>query len=72
MLAEAGAGKTSTIVRMVAALSAEDMPIPWRMLVLAFNRDMAEELRERLPVTVDVHTVHALGWSLCRRATEGC
>ena len=64
VLAGAGAGKTAVIVGKAAHLVRnEGVPAP-DILVLAFNRGAASEIRERLPddlVGVSVSTFHAFG-----------
>lgn len=59
--ARAGAGKTSTIVEAVRKMRG-------KILVLAFNKDIREELAHRLPTSVDVLTTHSLGLRALRRA----
>lgn len=65
--AVAGAGKTSTLLALVAHVA------PRRALLLAFNRTMAAELRARLPAEdrtsgrVDVYTLHAYAYRMWRR-----
>ena len=64
VLAGAGTGKTAVITGKVAHLVRnEDVP-PSRILVLAFNRDAAKEIRARLPddlADATVSTFHAFG-----------
>lgn len=67
--AVAGAGKTSTLLEIVRRVRGA------RILLLAFNSEMARQLEERLPEVsstdtgcVDVHTVHAYGLQLCNEA----
>ena len=62
VLAGAGTGKTAVIAGKVAHLVANRVVPPERILVLAFNRKAAAELRERLEADhadVDVATFHA-------------
>lgn len=62
VLAGAGTGKTAVITGKVAHLIANRAVAPERILVLAFNRQAAAELRERLEedyAGVDVATFHA-------------
>ncbi len=54
--ATAGAGKTTVLTQIAAA-----QPSRSRQLYLAFARDAANELRQRLPPLVDTRTVHSLG-----------
>ncbi|MDE2891490.1 MAG: UvrD-helicase domain-containing protein [Chloroflexota bacterium] len=62
VLAGAGTGKTAVITGKVAHLIANRAVAPERILVLAFNRQAAAELRERLQpghAGVDVATFHS-------------
>ena len=61
VLAGAGTGKTSVIAGKVAWLVDSSDVSPDEILVLAYNRNAAEELRERLPnhLKADVQTFHA-------------
>ncbi|MYB21694.1 MAG: AAA family ATPase [Chloroflexi bacterium] len=62
VLAGAGTGKTAVITGKVAHLIADRAVAPERILVLAYNRKAATELRERLEASqagVDVATFHA-------------
>lgn len=64
VLAGAGAGKTAVITCKVAHLVRNLDVHPWQILVLAFNRKAAEEIRERLPsdlAGVEVMTFHGFG-----------
>ncbi len=54
--ATAGAGKTTVLTQISAAQSADS-----RQLFLAFARNAATELKQRLPAGVDTRTVHSLG-----------
>lgn len=63
--ARAGTGKTSTIQEAVKRMHG-------RILVLAFNKDIREELAKRLPTSVDVFTTHSLGLRALRRAEPRC
>ncbi len=64
VLAGAGTGKTAVITGKIAHL-VRDRGVPsGEILVLAFNRRAAEEIRERLPddlAGANVHTFHAFG-----------
>lgn len=55
--ARAGSGKTTTIVR-----SLEFIPENKQTLFLAFNRDIAAEIKLRVPHHIDVFTTHSFGW----------
>lgn len=64
VLAGAGTGKTAVITGKVAHLVRNRGVTPDEILVLAFNRKAAEEIRERLPddlAGADVATFHAFG-----------
>ena len=64
VLAGAGTGKTTVIVGKVAHLVRNQGVSPHEILVVAFNRKAAAEIRERLPgelSAVDVSTFHAFG-----------
>lgn len=70
--AVAGAGKTRTLVDATHEVL-RSVPEA-RILLLAFNTQMAAELRERLSEvhggTVEIHTVHAFGLRLCSNAMQ--
>ena len=64
VLAGAGTGKTAVIIAKVAHLVRNVGVPPTDILVLAYNRNAAEEIRNRLPVDLaetDVSTIHAFG-----------
>lgn len=61
--ARAGTGKSFVLCQAVRR-----MPRLARILVCAFNRDIAEELKRKMPVHVDVVTTHQLGLKALRRA----
>lgn len=64
VLAGAGTGKTAVIIGKVAHLVRNEGVPPEEILVLAFNADAAEEVRERLPADLEganVFTFHAFG-----------
>ena len=64
VLAGAGTGKTAVITGKVAHLVHNEGVPPAEILVLAFNRKAAEEIRERLPddlAGAHVATFHAFG-----------
>lgn len=71
VLAGPGAGKTRVIVHRVAWLLRESMALPEQILVLAYNRSAATEIRRRLwaligadAAGVVVQTLHALAMRL--------
>lgn len=57
VIARAGSGKTSTIVEGFRYL-----PKGKKTLMVAFNKSIAEELKQRAPSYVDVMTLHSLGF----------
>ncbi len=59
----AGGAKTSTIV---AAL--DRLPKGKRAIFLAFNKSIADSLRNKVPSTVDVATLHSLAYSVLKTA----
>ncbi len=73
VLAGAGAGKTSVITGKVAHLIRNQGVVPKEILVLAFNRDAAKEVRERLSGElsgVTVSTFHAFGRQVIAQMSE--
>lgn len=76
VLAGAGTGKTTVLLRRLAWQSATGLVDPERTMVVTFTRATARELRLRLrrlglarpPAT---STLHALGLAVLRRAAEG-
>lgn len=80
VVASAGSGKTSTMVAKAAYAIHRGFVKPERILLLAFNKQAAEELKERATqafnrlgmdgVTVEASTFHALGLRLIGRATK--
>jgi DNA helicase-4 len=73
VIAGAGSGKTSVMVAKAGYLLHKDLCKPRELLLLAFNRDAAEELRtrlkERFGLDLRVSTFHALGLDIIARAT---
>ena len=64
VLAGAGTGKTVVITAKIAHLVRNQEVPPERILILAFNRDAAQEIRDRLPQDLqgaNVLTFHAFG-----------
>lgn len=59
--AVAGSGKTTTLIKAL-----EIIPEDKTVLFMAFNKNIAAELKERAPNNklIDVKTVHALGYSI--------
>ncbi|KGO98878.1 UvrD-helicase domain-containing protein [Novilysobacter defluvii] len=79
VVASAGSGKTSTMVGKAAYAIHRGFVAPERIVLLAFNKQAAEELRERAArsfarlgmeeVSVEASTFHALGLSIIGKAT---
>ena len=73
VLAGAGTGKTAVITGKTAHLVRNQGAAPGEILVLAFNRKAAEEIRERLPGDlggVDVYTFHSFGRHVLAQSTD--
>jgi DNA helicase-4 len=77
VLAGAGTGKTSVMIGRAGYLLAEGLARPESMLLVAYNREAAEELRERAVCRLDgvkdvdrltIKTFHALGLELIAEA----
>lgn len=62
VIARAGSGKTSTIVEGFKYL-----PKNKKTLMVAFNKAIADELKQRAPSYVDVMTLHSLGYRAIRQ-----
>ena len=72
VLAGAGTGKTSVITGKIAHLVRNQGVTPGSILALAFNRDAAKEIRERLPADLSgtqVSTFHSFAFHLLGEAT---
>lgn len=78
IVAAAGSGKTSTMVARVGYALHEDLVKPEQILVLAFNRAVAEELQARIDTrlkgfdgigAVTVKTFNAFGLSVIGKST---
>jgi len=70
VLAGAGTGKTSVVLGRIAFLLASQRALPQEIIALAYNRDAAKELQERVrrriprdlrPEQVVIRTFHAFG-----------
>lgn len=59
--AVAGSGKTTTIVQAL-----NHIPSDSSVLFLAFNRHIVNELKDRVPYNVQVATLNAFGWRVCK------
>ena len=73
VLAGAGTGKTAVITGKVAHLVRNEGVAPGEILVLAFNRKAAAEIRDRLPADLkgaEVRTFHSFGLHVLRRSGE--
>ena len=75
VLAGAGSGKTSVIVAKAAHLVRRGIRQPDEILLMAFGKDAAEEMKsrieERTGETVDAMTFHSLGNQIIREAEGG-
>ncbi len=79
VVASAGSGKTSTMVAKAAYAIHRGFVDPQRIVLLAFNKQAAEELKERVAqaferlgmaeVSVEASTFHALGLRLIGKAS---
>ena len=79
VIASAGSGKTSTMIAKAAYAIHRNFVDPKRIILLAFNKQAAEELKERaakaferlgmVGVTVEASTFHALGLRIIGKAT---
>ena len=70
--AGAGTGKTTVITGKLAHLATDQKVDPTHILVLAYNTDAAEEIRNRLPAELsgaDVATFHSFGLRVIGEAT---
>lgn len=63
VIARAGSGKTSTIVE-----GFKYIPKGKKCLMVAFNKSIADELKQRAPSYVDVMTLHSLGYRAIRQS----
>ncbi len=79
VVASAGSGKTSTMVAKAAYAIDRGFVAPERIVMLAFNKDAANELQERAQrsfarlgmadTVVEARTFHALGLAIIAKAT---
>jgi superfamily I DNA/RNA helicase len=65
--ATAGSGKTTTLLECLNRIPSKYR----RKLCIAFNKSIAETLKQRVPSGVDVKTFHALGLSVIFSNTKG-
>ena len=63
--AVAGSGKTTTIIQSLNLI-----PTNKRILMLAFNKSIANELKEKVPFHVEVSTFHSCGFASLRSSTR--
>lgn len=74
VIAGAGTGKTSTVVGKVGFLIKSMRAKPKEILAIAYNRDAAKELKDRIKektkVDVDVGTFHSIGKSILHHAGQ--
>ncbi len=63
IVARAGCGKTSTIVE-----GFKYVPKGKKVLMVAFNKSIADELKQRAPSYVDTMTLHSLGYRSIRQS----
>ena len=74
VIASAGSGKTTTLLGKYVFLLKENLATPQEILVLAFNRDIAKEINQKIQKLVqgdvhpEVYTFHKLGKILLQRA----
>lgn len=64
--AVAGSGKTTTLVKIM-----EQIPSNQRVLFVAFNNHIVDELKKRAPAHADVSTLHQLGLRTLRHYGKG-
>jgi DNA helicase-2/ATP-dependent DNA helicase PcrA len=63
--AVAGSGKTTTIIESLSLI-----PTNKRILMLAFNKSIADELKEKVPFHVEVSTFHSCSFASLRSAKK--
>lgn len=67
VIARAGAGKTSTILEGLRYLPRD---VARDCLLVAFNKNIADELKQKAPPGVTVQTLHSYGFSQIRAAMQ--
>ena len=73
VIASAGSGKTTTLMGKYVFLIREELATPREILVLAFNKSIERELREKIKKLVpgvgrpEVYTFHGFGLELLKR-----
>ena len=72
VVAGAGTGKTSTVIGKIGYLLKTKKASPEEILVIAYNSNAAQELRDRaaelIDASVEVGTFHAIGKSIIEKA----
>lgn len=74
VIASAGSGKTTTLIGKYAFLLKERLATPREILVLAFNKDIEKEVKERIKrlvpgdINPEVYTFHGFGLKLLNEA----
>ena len=74
VIASAGSGKTTTLLGKYVFLIREELAAPREILVLAFNKSIEQELREKIKKLVpgvgrpEVYTFHGFGLELLKSA----
>lgn len=63
--AVAGSGKTTTIIQSLSLI-----PTNKSILMLAFNKSIADELKEKVPFHVEVSTFHSCGFASLRKSSR--
>jgi len=63
--AVAGSGKTTTIIQALSNISSKK-----RILMLAFNKSIADELKEKVPYHVEVATFHSCAFGSLRSSSR--
>ena len=61
VIAKAGTGKTQTILEAVKLIPANK-----KVIILAFSKHIADELREKVPRNIEVRTTHSMGFEAIR------
>ena len=61
VIAKAGTGKTQTILEAVKLIPANK-----KVIILAFSKHIADELREKVPKNIEVRTTHSVGFEAIR------
>jgi len=61
-----GSGKSYTILQMV-----KKTPFYKKVILTAFNKSIAEELKTKVPSNIEVSTIHSLGFKILRKNVYG-